>query len=96
MNPMNPVARARELQRAIVVEGSDADVARAFGMTRAGICQYLTLVRRLPADLLDAVAAETDPRLVRRLSLRRILQAAAVGKDEARRRFLEELLQGDR
>jgi DNA-binding transcriptional regulator YdaS (Cro superfamily) len=88
----NPVVRARELQRALAVEGSDADVARAFGMTRAGVCQYLTLVRRLPAELLDQVEAETDPRCLRKLTLRRLLEAAAADDPERQRAKLEALL----
>ncbi len=63
----NAVARARKLQSALAVEGSDADVARAYGLTRASVCQYLTLVRRLPSDLLDEVEVVTDrDRLKRR------------------------------
>lgn len=88
----NAVARAREFQRALEVHGSDAGVARAYGLTRASVCQYLTLVRRLPADLLDQVEAVTDRDRLRRLSLRQLLAVAQVGGEGARRRRLQGLM----
>jgi hypothetical protein len=54
----NPVVRARELQKALEQHGTPAGVARAYGVTRASVCQYLTLLRRLPAELLEAVQEE--------------------------------------
>jgi DNA-binding transcriptional regulator YdaS (Cro superfamily) len=88
----NAVARARELQRALAVEGSDADVARAYGLTRASVCQYLTLVRRLPSDLLDEVEAVTDRNRLKRLSLRQLLAVAHVEGEGRRRRQFAMLL----
>lgn len=84
----NPVARARELQRALAVEGSAADVARAFGMTRAGVSQYLSLVRRLPGDLLDQVEALVDRDRLQRLSLRQLLAVSRMEGEGKRRRAL--------
>jgi hypothetical protein len=90
--PPNPVARARELQRALAVEGSDADVARAFGVTRAGVCQYLTVLRRLPADLLDRVEAEQEPARLKEVSLRKLLGVAKIERAGDRRLRLRALV----
>jgi len=53
-------ARARRLERALEDLGSEAEVARTHGMTRAGVSQYLTVARRLPADFLDGWEVETE------------------------------------
>jgi len=50
--------------------GSAVDVARAFGITAAGVCQHLTVLRRLPADLPDRVEAEKEPARLKAVSLR--------------------------
>jgi hypothetical protein len=78
----------------LAVEGSDADVARAYGLTGASVCQYLTLVRRLPADLLDQVEAVTDRDRLKRLSLRQPLAVAQVEGEGMRRRQFAKLLGG--
>ena len=79
------------------MEGSDADVARAYGLTRASVCQYLTLVRRLPADLLDKVEAVTDRDRLKRLSLRQLLAGAEVeGEGKRRRALVDRLRAGGR
>jgi hypothetical protein len=66
-------------------EGSDADVARAYGLTRSSVRQYLTLVRRLPADLLGQVEAVTDRDRLKRLSPRQLLAVAQVEGEGKRR-----------
>ena len=46
--PPNPSHRARLYQVALEEEGASyATVAEEFGVTRAEVCQYVTLVRRL-------------------------------------------------
>ena len=72
----NPVVRARELQAALEEHGTVAGVARAFGITRASVCQYLTILRRLPPEVLAAVEVERDPVKLRRFTLRRLLERA--------------------
>ncbi len=72
----NPVVRARELQAALAQHGTAAEVARAYGVTRASVCQYLTLLRRLPAELLAEVEVEKDPVKLSKLTLRRLLKAS--------------------
>lgn len=54
----NPVVRARELHAALEKHGTAAGVARAFGITRASVCQYLAILRRLPPELLAEVERE--------------------------------------
>jgi len=34
-------------------------VADQFGLTRAAVCQYVTIVKRLPGDVVRAIEAET-------------------------------------
>ena len=46
---------------------SYADVAKQFGVTRVEVCQYVTIVRRLPAAAVTQVQSETDARRLRSL-----------------------------
>ena len=82
----NPVVRARELQGALERHGTAAGVARALGVTRASVCQYLTLLRRLPPDVLAAVEREKDPAKAKAFTLRRLLRAAADARGGRSRR----------
>lgn len=43
------------------------------------MCQYLTLLRRLPAEVLAQVEVEKDPVKLRQLTLRRRLATPQVG-----------------
>jgi hypothetical protein len=52
------------------------DIAQAFGVTREEVCQHLTLLRRLPDDLVSAVEMEKRPEILRRLSYRKLLAMA--------------------
>jgi hypothetical protein len=88
----NPVVRARELQKAVLELGSAADVARAFGITAAGVCQYLTVLRRLPADLLDRVEVEKEPGRLKEVSLRKLLGVAKIERAGERRLRLRALV----
>ncbi len=56
----NPIARARIYEAALSRAGqrSYAEVAVEFGVTREEVCQYVTLVRRLPEDMVAAVEGE--------------------------------------
>jgi len=45
-------------------------------VTREEVCQYLTLRRRLPPDLVSAVEKEKQPAVLRRLSYRKLLAIA--------------------
>ena len=81
----NPVVRARELQAALERHGTAAGVARAYGVTGASVRQDLTLLRRLPAEVLAEVEVEKDPEKLRRLTLRRLLESTRVkGQGEGR------------
>jgi hypothetical protein len=40
------------------------------------VCQYLTLLRRLPAEVLAAVEVERDPAKLKAFTLRRLLTAS--------------------
>lgn len=85
----NPVVRARELQAALERHRTAAGVARAFGITRASVCQYLTLLRRLPTEVLAQVEAEKDAAKLKGFTLRKLLDVAKVeGPAERRRRLL--------
>jgi hypothetical protein len=75
----NPVVRARELQAALERHGTAAGVARAYGVTRASVCQYLTLLRRLPPELLATVEGEKDQAKLKFKSLRHLLGLAMTG-----------------
>jgi hypothetical protein len=45
-------------------------------VTREEVCQYLTLLRRLPDDLVKSLEAETRPEVLRTMSYRRLLTMA--------------------
>lgn len=72
----NPIPRARLYQQALPVEGSYGKVAKKFGVTREEVCHNVTLVKRLPPDVVAAVEAETNPMRCRPLSLRALLGIA--------------------
>src|SRR5437764_12097423 len=72
----NPIPRARLYLRALDVEGSYGKVAKKFCVTREEVCHYVTLVKRLPLDVVAAVENECDPAHMRRLSLRALLGIA--------------------
>jgi ParB-like chromosome segregation protein Spo0J len=88
----NPVVRARELQAALAEHGTASEVARALGLTRAGVSQYLTLLRRLPPDLLAKVESEQEPARLREMSLRNLMAIAKLEGVGDRRRRLRALV----
>lgn len=91
----NPVHRARVFERALAGgRRTYKDVAAEFGMTRAAVCQYVAIVRRLPEDVVDAIAAEGEPSRLRLLSMKRLVGIARLGTDEARRGALVALMSG--
>ncbi len=51
-------------------------IAQRFGATREEVCQYMVVLKRLPAELRAVVEQETDPSRLRTLSLRRLLRIA--------------------
>jgi hypothetical protein len=67
-------------------------VADQSGITRAAICQYMTIINRLPADLIDALDAKTDSTQVRSLSMKKLLRIARLGDDAAQRAAVADLL----
>jgi hypothetical protein len=60
-------------------------VADRFGVTRAAVCQYLAIIKRLPTDLVRAIEVETNPDRLRALSLKRLVRIARLDTEEARR-----------
>ena len=84
----NPIPRARRYLRALEVEGSYGKVAKKFGVTRQEVCHYVTVVRRLPPDLVASVENETNQKQVRRMNLRALLGIARMdGVRQQRRAF---------
>ena len=73
----NPILKARKYEAALASGlGTYRDVARAFGVTREEVCQYVALLRRLPAELVHAVENESRPEILRTMSYRRLLARA--------------------
>jgi hypothetical protein len=73
----NPIRRARKYEAALAAgKRSYRGVAREFGVTREEVCQYVTLVRRLPADLVNWVEREERPEVLRTYSYRKLLALA--------------------
>jgi DNA-directed RNA polymerase sigma subunit (sigma70/sigma32) len=73
----NPIAKARKYEAATAGgTRSYREVARDFGVTREEVCQYLTLLKKLPVDLVKSVEMETRPEVLRTMSYRRLLAQA--------------------
>ncbi len=73
----NPILRARKYEAATASgTRSYREVAREFGVTRQEVCQYVTLLRRLPGGLVPAVENEKRPEVLRKLSYRKLLAIA--------------------
>jgi hypothetical protein len=82
----NPILKARKYEAALAGgTRSYREVAREFGVTRAEVCQYVALVRRLPLDLVAAVEVEDRPEVLRASSYRQLLSLArATGPTDTR------------
>jgi hypothetical protein len=73
----NPILKARKYEAATAGgTRSYQKVAQEFGVTRQEVCQCLTLLRRLPDDLVKSIEVETRPEVLRRMSYRRLLEMA--------------------
>lgn len=72
----NPIVRARVYTQALDRLGSYGRVAQEFGVTREEVCQYVTVVRRLPPELVTIVERHGNPMPDGRYSLRALLRAA--------------------
>jgi hypothetical protein len=76
----NPILKARRYEAATAGgTRSYREVALDFGVTREEVCQYLTLVKKLPAEFVASLANETRPDVLRRMSYRRLLAQARSG-----------------
>jgi hypothetical protein len=78
--------------QALEIGGSYGKVARQFGVTREEVCHYVTLVKRLPVDVVTLVETEEDPSRVRRLNLRALLRIARLDTTEKKRDAMANLL----
>jgi hypothetical protein len=82
----NPIAKARRYEQALAEEGASyRTVACSFGVTREEVCQYMTLLKRLPADIRKRVESEGEPIHRPSFSLRRLLEIARLHSDSAKR-----------
>lgn len=61
-------------------------------MTRVEVCHYVTLVKRLPPDLVALVETEKAPHRLRLLCLRHLLRIARLGSAEIQRSSFRRLL----
>jgi ParB-like chromosome segregation protein Spo0J len=72
----NPILKARRYEAATAGgTRSYREVALDFGVTREEVCQYLALLKKLPAELVESLA----PDVLRRMSYRRLLAQARNG-----------------
>ena len=73
----NPILKARRYEAATAGgTRSYRQVALEFGVTREEVCQYLSLLKRLPDDLVKGIETETRPEVLRTMSYRRLLMMA--------------------
>jgi len=73
----NPILKARRYEAATAGgTRSYRQVALEFGVTREEVCQYLSLLKRLPDDLVKGIETETRPEVLRAMSYRRLLMMA--------------------
>jgi ParB-like chromosome segregation protein Spo0J len=73
----NPILKARTYEAA-TARGTRSyrEVAQEFGVTREEVCQYLTLLRRLPTEVVKSIEMETRPEVLRKMSYRKLLAMA--------------------
>jgi hypothetical protein len=65
----NPILKARKYEAATAGGTcSYRQVAQKFGVTREEVCQYLSLLKKLPADLVATIEKEERPEVLRGLS----------------------------
>jgi hypothetical protein len=64
----------------------------ALGVSREEVCHYVTVVTRLPVDLVEMVEAELDPVRVRRFNLRALLRIARLDSTVEKRTAMAGLL----
>jgi hypothetical protein len=69
-------------------------VADRFGVTRAAVCQYMTIINRLPTELVEALEAQTGSTPVRGFSVKRLLRIARLSGDAAQRAAVADVLAG--
>lgn len=89
----NAVRKARAYEREL--DGGHRtyqQVAEGFGVTRATVCQYLTIIRRLPDDVLRVMESETRLSRVRAPSMKRLVQIARLDSEKERRAAIVALL----
>ena len=70
---------------------SYAVAAAHFGVTREEVCQYVTILRRLPVAIVGAVRRENAPKRLRQMSLRKLLRLARMGSVELQEATFERL-----
>ena len=78
-------------------DGTQADVAEAFGVSRARVCQMLGLFTKLPAQVTERIAEMADPELCAFFTERRLRSVATLATDHERGagfRELQEQLRG--
>jgi hypothetical protein len=90
----NPISRARTYDAALSRPGLGTyrAVGEHFGVTAAEVCQYLSLLRKLPTDIVAAVEHENDPRRLRVLSLRQMRALCRLPSEERQRAAFAKLL----
>jgi hypothetical protein len=93
--PQNPIRVARRYERFLQTNGGVyADAAAAFGVSKATICYYISLIRRLPKDFVSWLEGQDDPLVLgyfRECRLRRItrLESEQVKREELARLVTE-------
>jgi len=89
----NPLDRARCYQVALAEQGASyRTVALQFNVTREEVCHYVTLLKRLPADVRAQIDQHRDLSKGRIFSLRKLLEIARMPTDGAKRRAFSGLL----
>ena len=67
-------------------------LAQELGCTRARICQYLTLLKRLPMESIRRIEHCTDPAVLQRITERRLRSITEIADAGLRRREIRDLL----
>jgi len=89
----NAIHRAREYERELAGgRRTYQQVADQFGVTRAAVCQYMTIVKRLPDDVVRVIEEETSQGRLRVLSMKRLVGIARLHTKDARRTAVEAVL----
>ena len=87
----NIVAMAVQVREYLVENPQRTQTAAGnhFGVTRARVSQLITILEKIPADLISSLKTTEDQALIKRFSGKTLLRIAALSTTEQRKSYIE-------